>query len=644
MGALDFAKCFLSSATDRKSSPKISKKIKDLRVDIKQARLKSSEHDRNYLPYSCLTKLISKSTVQSILQSPSLEKWVLSDAKRVFAILVVLDIVDLSVIRALKNSNFNDEHLPIQLHADKTNPCPVALSESNGDDRVLNGFRNHDTWDFDSVSKFYDEQWVFLAPVFEGSKEYDLSYSTPLPFLKKSGPLGKGAFGVVYQVQIHCAHQRFFDTKVLLISAFDVIHVSLTYLQENEEQPPVAIKKLSSDLEYKTEYNILDIVREVEDDHLIKILASYQQGESNSYLMFKWADGGNLDDFWMTSAYGEAPITGDLVRWCLTQMKGLAGAIDKLHNFDQGRNIRHGDLKPQNILHFKEKDIWGNLQIADMGQTKIHSMATDLRLSDKNVVTGTSRYNSPEASTNATKGGSRSDDMWAIGCIFLEFVIWALCGSEELDVFTHSFPMKESYFLMEGTTENPQPQTFRLQNSVHIEIGRIRDLLNVNVETGRCISKGLRDLLDFIVNELLIIDSAVDSAVDSAIDPATPEEENTSVIVSPQIVVQPPQRTTSNGSEPSQQTPSSRRARAKRLSERLEEICAHQSSSYYFDDQSGYARPTLLSPRRIITVASNYLSPTAAGFRLGHQSARRIDANTEASRNSIGLLFMKWDY
>ncbi|KAM3084780.1 hypothetical protein ACMFMG_003234 [Clarireedia jacksonii] len=563
----------------------------------------SSEDERDYLPYSFFMEIVSDSTIRSLPYSTSLKEWILRDARRVFAILVLLDNVDEEVICALRDSNFNDKHLPIRIDKNKA-PCPVALLDPSGNDKVLGGFRNQKCWGYRLIHKFEMQQWFFLAPVFELSKEYDLFTRTPLPFLWKSAPLGKGSFGVVYQAQIHAAHQTFFDTK------------------ENEEQPYIAIKMLSSDMEYRTEYDILEIVRQVDDEHLIKILASYQQGKSTSYLMFKWADGGNLHEFWMTPEYAEAPLTPDMVQWCLFQMKGLAGAIHKLHNFDNTRNIRHGDLKPQNILRFKEPATWGKLQIADMGQTKIHSLATDLRLSDKNIVTGTSRYNSPEASTNARKGGSRSDDMWAIGCIFLEFIIWALCGKVELDDFMNSFPMIESYFLMEGTTENPRPQTFKLQSSVEIEIQGIRKLLDFNVKTGSCVSKGLKDLLEFILDELLIIDSTIC------------EEEDTPMIDSPQIVLHPLKRTTTDESDSSHQNSSSRRAKAKILSEKLEDICSKPlDSSYYFDDRLNYVRSPLPQRRKNTSATSNFLSPPDRDFGITNRPVKKVHANTEVNRN-----------
>jgi serine/threonine protein kinase len=58
------------------------------------------------------------------------------------------------------------------------------------------------------------------------------------------------------------------------------------------------------------------------------------------HVIFPWADGGNLKEYWKTLADKER--TPDLGVWALRQMLGLSEALAALHI----RNCRHGDLKP----------------------------------------------------------------------------------------------------------------------------------------------------------------------------------------------------------------------------------------------------------------------------------------------------------
>lgn len=96
------------------------------------------------------------------------------------------------------------------------------------------------------------------------------------------------------------------------------------------------------------------------------------------FLMFEWADGGNLRQFWT-----KAPrLTGHFVKSVIAQLHGLARALEEMHSL----NYRHGDMKPENILRVKTAakqasptlDI-GTLKICDMGLSKQHITETRLR-------------------------------------------------------------------------------------------------------------------------------------------------------------------------------------------------------------------------------------------------------------------------
>lgn len=101
--------------------------------------------------------------------------------------------------------------------------------------------------------------------------------------------------------------------------------------------------------------------------------------DNERYLMFEWADGGNLREFWNKN---EPSLSRPLIIDVIYQLRGLADALGEIHL----KNYRHGDMKPQNILRVKtprqddpsEPDV-GTLKICDMGLTKYHIMATQLR-------------------------------------------------------------------------------------------------------------------------------------------------------------------------------------------------------------------------------------------------------------------------
>lgn len=128
--------------------------------------------------------------------------------------------------------------------------------------------------------------------------------------------------------------------------------------------------------------------------------------------------------------------------WALRQMLGLAVALHRLH---QEFNCRHGDLKPGNILCFTKGGSGGGsgttvLKIADFGISRIHLDKTVARKSATTTLYLTAAYQGPEVEFEAMDDKnphprSRRYDIWSLGCVFLEFLIWLLYGSEALDEF-----------------------------------------------------------------------------------------------------------------------------------------------------------------------------------------------------------------
>lgn len=96
---------------------------------------------------------------------------------------------------------------------------------------------------------------------------------------------------------------------------------------------------------------------------------------------------------------------------------------------------RHGDIKPQNILWFsQENNIHGHgvLKISDFGVTMFHSELTTKVLPEK-VRGVTQSYAAPEYELGNSV--SRPYDIWSLGCIFIEFITWALLGFEGVQEF-----------------------------------------------------------------------------------------------------------------------------------------------------------------------------------------------------------------
>jgi serine/threonine protein kinase len=159
------------------------------------------------------------------------------------------------------------------------------------------------------------------------------------------------------------------------ILKFKGSNVAVKKLQRAYTQDQAMMEQLES--EWQRELQAHRMISKYGHANIIKFMAAITRNYER-YLMFEWANGGNLRQFWVN----EKPhLTRRLVKDVIGQLHGLASALSKIH-FNK---LRHGDLKPENILRVKNSgnqssgiDI-GTLKICDMGLTKYHDLATQLR-------------------------------------------------------------------------------------------------------------------------------------------------------------------------------------------------------------------------------------------------------------------------
>ncbi|KAJ4248821.1 hypothetical protein NW762_012659 [Fusarium torreyae] len=169
---------------------------------------------------------------------------------------------------------------------------------------------------------------------------------------------------------------------------------------------------------------------------------------------------------------------------------------------------RHGDLKPDNILEFKDSSsTWlGTLKVADLGLAKQHAFATTQRNEQTQQKYTTSHYEAPEVITNRNLRlpRSRRYDIWSMGCIIFEFTIWLLYGYEDgLDKF-----------YKEGNDIDAHRETLYFTsdfNGVSAELSLaakrwIKHILEVDPECNRPTPSVIRDLVELARDRLLVVD------------------------------------------------------------------------------------------------------------------------------------------
>jgi serine/threonine protein kinase len=239
---------------------------------------------------------------------------------------------------------------------------------------------------------------------------------------------------------------------------------------------------------------VLKTMLQFSHEHFIKTIAYCEVGEMEKYFLFPWAEDGNLKQYWDN----QTPRLDEVyLKWVFSQLTGLAGAIHQLH--EEGL-CRHGDIKPQNILCFKDMGTGAincRLVIADLGLAKVHAEATALRNGATTTMSHTVMYSAPEAEFNI-QPRSRLYDVWSIGCTYLEFVIWLLWRKPQLD----QFQLEIGGYDHRGTfydTDLSQKPPYRINSRVK---KWIKDLQN----DPRCSEDtALRRLIDLIATRLLIV-------------------------------------------------------------------------------------------------------------------------------------------
>ena len=187
---------------------------------------------------------------------------------------------------------------------------------------------------------------------------------------------------------------------------------------------------------FNAERRNLLAVKKIGDDHLVKIVTAYKHGNVFN-LIFPLAQT-NLHRYLREPEYrpfGGSRCVAQHPIW--QQLLGIAHGLHKVQHFHEdtssdeaSRYGYHFDLKPANIL----VEDSGRLIITDFGQA-VFKRATDSTDSRVVGMGGTETYAPPEFD-HIGNGLNRRYDIWSLGCIFLEalvFVIGGYVGLLQLD-------------------------------------------------------------------------------------------------------------------------------------------------------------------------------------------------------------------
>lgn len=298
--------------------------------------------------------------------------------------------------------------------------------------------KNADRADFDILRK---EQSRFRAHTFRldpknrVSTHEKLDSSVVVPVLNTQQEqkwLGGGAFGDVFEVKIHSDHHKF-DSNRAKVYALKVFRDDRFTGSDDFKAEEAALRRLATK----------------PHAHLVIHLAAWTQN-NKFYMLFPCARE-NLRSYLSRSA---PKSSGRFILNLLRQLRDLSSAVEHIHRLAPGglgnpagdklepkpgqhrATGLHYDLKPENVLLFlgngEDADVW---KISDFGTARIHDIVVSgsrpmqqgyKSHKTKTPTKGDPVYGAPDYVIQGVT--SRPYDVWSLGCILLEILLWAFHG------------------------------------------------------------------------------------------------------------------------------------------------------------------------------------------------------------------------
>ncbi|KAG4432452.1 hypothetical protein IFR05_012067 [Cadophora sp. M221] len=452
---------------------------------------------REFYPAGSIEPLITKESIIKELELTVEEQrrksnlllvdFILTRAKRVFAILVSLGFPNkaalLKATKQFQKYSFGDAKLPI--------------TRENVDGLPFFGEPDVRPWDSRLRKDFRFKQFEFLAPVF-CSNELHMEVDTLciFPFTALNGDRKAGGFGEVFQVVVHPDH---YENPIL---TFDKQRSSIAVKQIRGIHTADEVKLRTLEAEWRREISAHIDMNKCDDGlphpNIIEFVAAVTKGDDR-YLLFRWADGGNLHEFWQDNK--KPQLSAALVRDVVKQFCGLTDALEKLHGYGGGDgSYRHGDMKPENILRVRTRPVTEGLGFdIDVGILKI----ADMGLPPTSMKYSTIRYEPPEVVLDKVSGRSRRQDIWSVGCVVLELIIWLLYGTASLNEFNDRYVVDNMdqlcpYFEIEGTGAAKRAK-------LHPAVLETMNLLANDPECKSGVHSAIKDLLSLVRTKLLVV-------------------------------------------------------------------------------------------------------------------------------------------
>lgn len=285
----------------------------------------------------------------------------------------------------------------------------------------------------DNASDF--NRFQYLVPQVLTNGDFAASYSSagvPIELLSSSqgvDPLGSGVSGAVYKARLDADYCHISDVRA------DPDLVGLT------QEVAIKVYQLNSGVQQAHAKREISFAETIATDrhhkHIMKSYAAFtvhtqgQSGESCylvSELAKKSLQGLMIND----QVTSERMLKG--AEWVKQQIRGLADALRLIHKPQNGYTGVHHDIKPDNILVCGKNN---NLKFTDWGCASFKGADFTPSSSPKTSARGQFPYLPPEHLSDSPTGRptGRPHDVWALGCVFTEMLVWLTEGKDSHGTF-----------------------------------------------------------------------------------------------------------------------------------------------------------------------------------------------------------------
>ncbi|KAB8203329.1 kinase-like domain-containing protein [Aspergillus parasiticus] len=377
--------------------------------------------------------ILAEKKIGSIFRRPKLAKKIVQSAQKLFTILVMSKKVD--YINTFLDRGIHDDDLPFKLDGN-------VLRTSQGQEVLV-----PEDWDYEDLEALEAKQWRVLVPVFRQGAHYDFPEQQIFPFVgKESAKSAEGGYGRVSCERIHADHHEFWEPPDGKSQGYRVAVKKILWREPHLfERERRFLKALGSAGPHP---------------HLINLLCTFNFHEDN-HLVFPYADE-NLREYWKRTRLPEWDSQNIL--WLLKQMVGIASGLSVIHKLNRAGKTS--------------------------GLAKLHGFES--RSNDVDAVFPLT-YSPPRLSGERI---NRAFDIWGLGCLYLEFATYAICGDQAIEEFSRlrgcDDPRGEfttdCFYSIDHTTVRPSVNEW---------------VLKLKKEP-RC-SPVFRDLLDLIMSQMIRI-------------------------------------------------------------------------------------------------------------------------------------------